>query len=70
MTSNSDVLPRLLTVDEVCGLLHYSRSTVYRHIRSGDLPALRLGEGGTTLRVRADALEDWLVPTAPEGDGR
>jgi excisionase family DNA binding protein len=37
MATNSDTLPRLLTVDEVSNLLHYSRSTVYRHIAAGDL---------------------------------
>jgi len=66
MATNGDPLPRLLTVDEVCDLLHYSRSSVYRHIRTGDLPALRLGQDGMSLRVRADALENWLTPIAAE----
>jgi excisionase family DNA binding protein len=70
MATNGDSLPCLLTVDEVCDLLHYSRSSVYRNIRGGDLPALRLGQDGKSLRVRADVLETWLEPTAPKGDGR
>jgi excisionase family DNA binding protein len=67
MATNSDTLPRLLTVDEVSNLLHYSRSTVYRHIAAGDLPAVRLA-GGPALRVRADALDS--CGTRAEGPGR
>lgn len=65
MATNHDTLPRLLTVDEVSNLLHYSRSSVYRLINKGDLPAVRLG-AGPALRVRADALEDWLTPASSE----
>jgi excisionase family DNA binding protein len=42
------------------------RATVYRWIHTGELPAVRLGEGGTTLRVRADTLNAWLSPTPKE----
>ena len=55
-----------LSPSEVALRLGLSRSTVYRYIQSGALPALRLGRDGTTLRVRADALEGWLVPASEE----
>jgi excisionase family DNA binding protein len=58
--------PEFLSPSEVARRLGLSRSTVYRHIAAGDLPALRLGEDGTTLRVSAKALEAWLTPVAGE----
>jgi excisionase family DNA binding protein len=41
-----------LTCDEVAGILGVGRSTVYRAVKSGDLPAITLGR---TVRI----------PTAP-----
>ncbi len=46
---------RLLSVDEVCEVLGMSKSWVYRHIRSGDIPSVRLG--GSTKVKRADLTE-------------
>jgi excisionase family DNA binding protein len=46
---------RLLSVDEVCEVLGMSKSWVYRHIRSGDIPSVRLG--GSTKVKRADLAE-------------
>ena len=34
-----------MTVNEVVDLLRVSRMTVYRLIRQGDLPAIRVGRG-------------------------
>ena len=48
---------QLLSVDEVCDVLGMSKSWVYRHIRSGDIPSVRLG--GATKVKRAD-LADYL----------
>jgi excisionase family DNA binding protein len=67
---NTVATPEFLSPSEVARRLGLSRSTVYRHIARGDLPALRLGQDGRSLRVRADVLETWLEPTAAEGDGR
>jgi excisionase family DNA binding protein len=63
---NTLATPEFLAPSEVARRLGLSRSTVYRRIQSGDLPALRLGRDGTTLRVRADELEAWLTPVASE----
>ena len=46
---------RLLSVDEVCEVLGMSKSWVYRHIRSGDIPSVRLG--GSTKVKRSDLAE-------------
>jgi excisionase family DNA binding protein len=55
-----------LSPAEVARRLAVHRATVYRWIHTGELPAVRLGEGGTTLRVRADTLNAWLTPTEGE----
>jgi excisionase family DNA binding protein len=63
---NTAATPEFLSPSEVARRLGLSRSTVYRHIAAGDLPALRLRQDGTSLRVRADALEDRLTRIAAE----
>jgi excisionase family DNA binding protein len=55
-----------LSPSEGARRLGLSRSTVHRRIAAGDLPAVRLGEDGSTLRVRTKELEDWLVPASKE----
>ncbi len=50
----------LLTLGETAARLGLSRSSVYRKVRSGELPAVRLGRRGTSLRVRPEALERWI----------
>jgi excisionase family DNA binding protein len=48
---------QLLTVAEVAAQLRVSTMTIYRLIRSGELPAVRVGRN---YRVRADELELYL----------
>lgn len=48
---------RLLTAGEVAEQLRVSTMTVYRLIRRGELPAVRVGRN---YRVRAQALEQYL----------
>jgi excisionase family DNA binding protein len=48
---------RLLTVSEVADLLRVSRMTVYRAIKDGDMPALRVGR---SYRLREDDVDDYL----------
>jgi excisionase family DNA binding protein len=51
----------LLTVDEVASRLRLSRGTVYRKVREGTLPALRLGNNGhDAIRVDGRELDRWL----------
>jgi excisionase family DNA binding protein len=48
---------QLLTVGEVCDAMRVSNMTVYRLIKSGDLPAIRLGK---TYRVLESEVERYL----------
>lgn len=48
---------RLLTAAEVADELRVSTMTIYRLIRRGELPAVRIGRN---YRVRATALQDYL----------
>jgi excisionase family DNA binding protein len=47
----------LLTASEVADLLRVSSMTVYRLIRSGELPAVRVGR---SYRVRREDLDAYL----------
>lgn len=58
MTSHSS--STLLTVDETAALLGVHPMTVRRKIRSGEIPALRLGGPRSAIRVDAVELERWL----------
>lgn len=48
---------RFATVHEVAALLRVSRMTVYRLIRQGDLPAVRVGRG---YRIREEDVARYL----------
>jgi excisionase family DNA binding protein len=47
----------LLTVGEVAGLMRVSNMTVYRLIKAGDLPAIRVGKN---FRIRRSDVESYL----------
>jgi excisionase family DNA binding protein len=49
---------RLLTVNEVADLLRVSRMTVYRLIKQGEMPALRVGRG---YRLRDEDVQSYLI---------
>jgi excisionase family DNA binding protein len=48
---------RFVTVNEVAEALRVSRMTVYRLIKQGDLPALRVGRG---YRIREEDVHTYL----------
>ena len=48
---------RFATVEEVADLIRVSRTTVYRLIREGALPAIRVGRG---YRVREESVRRYL----------
>ncbi|HEX2026047.1 MAG TPA: helix-turn-helix domain-containing protein [Actinomycetota bacterium] len=48
---------RFITVNEVAQLLRVSKMTVYRLIRQGDLPAVRIGRG---YRLREEDVHRYL----------
>jgi len=47
----------ILTVREVAEYLRMSEAKVYRLVKEGCLPAIRIGK---TWRFRKDLLDDWL----------
>ena len=55
----------LLTVAEVADVLRVSDMTVYRLIKAGELPALRVGKN---YRIREDDLERYLATGSVRAD--
>lgn len=51
-------LPRFLKTDEVLDCLNVTPRTLYRLIRTGQLPAVRVGR---QWRFRKSDLENWLT---------
>lgn len=51
--------PRFLTLADVAETLNISASQTYALVRSGDLPAIKIGGRGQ-WRVEASALEDFI----------
>jgi len=49
--------PAFLTMDEVLGYLRVTSRTIYRLIKAGDLPAVRVGR---QWRFRQSDLDAWL----------
>ena len=55
---------RLLTVREVAETMRVSNMTVYRLIRAGELPAIRVGKH---FRIRENELNEYLVSQTVRG---
>ena len=55
---------RLLTVAEVAGTMRVSNMTIYRMIKSGELPAIRVGKN---YRIRESDLDRYLDERQVEG---
>ena len=51
--------PRFLQLSDVADVLNISASQTYALVRSGDLPAIKIGGRGQ-WRVEAAALEDYI----------
>lgn len=56
-TNEGARLPSFLTTEEVLGYLNVNPRTIYRLIRSGELPAIRIGR---QWRFRRSDLSDWI----------
>lgn len=59
------VLPAFLTTEEVLGWLKVTPRTIYRLIRAGELPAVRVGR---QWRFRRSDLENWLARNATSSE--
>jgi excisionase family DNA binding protein len=55
-------MENLLTPKQLTEILGLKRSCIYRMLRTGELPCVRVtkGERKLSLRVRPSALEKWL----------
>ncbi len=65
MTANDDGIlgeHEFLTTDEVLEYLRINARTVYRLIRNGELPAVRIGR---QWRIRRNDLDEWLETRRP-----
>ena len=49
----------VISVAQACEFLGVHRNTLYKHIRTGEVPAFKLMPGGR-WRLRKSALEEWL----------
>ncbi|MCA1846497.1 MAG: helix-turn-helix domain-containing protein [Actinobacteria bacterium] len=56
--AQSQARARFLTVAEVADLLRVSTMTVYRLVKAGDLPAVRVGR---SYRLREDDVDRFLA---------
>ena len=55
---------RLLTVAEVAATMRVSNMTVYRLIKAGELPAIRVGKN---YRIRESDMDQYLYERQVEG---
>ena len=58
-SKKSDVVPLFLTLEDVAAYLSVSVPQVYALVRSGDLPAIKLGGRGV-WRVNREKLDHYL----------
>lgn len=56
-TNGGTRFPSFLTTEEVLSYLKVNPRTIYRLIRSGELPAIRIGR---QWRFRRSDLDDWI----------
>ena len=65
MGASAGVLDPLLTIPEVAETLRRSRSSVYELIKSGDIPAVKIGRRG--VRVRRATLDVFIESRESRG---
>ncbi len=53
-------MPKMLTVEEVAAALHVSNQTAQRYVRTGKLPATKIGR---RYLIPENAVEEMLEPT-------
>ena len=64
MTEQAFVARALLTVAEVATIMRVSNMTVYRLIKAGELPAIRVGKN---YRIRESEVDRYLLDRQVEG---
>jgi excisionase family DNA binding protein len=48
----------ILTIKELCYVLHVHQATIYKMVRQGKIPSFRIG---SEWRFRRDAIERWMA---------
>jgi excisionase family DNA binding protein len=66
LSMGSSVTHRFLRVSEAAAVLRLSRSSVYRRIDDGSLPAFRAGREHGPLLIRTRDVDALLRPARPE----
>jgi excisionase family DNA binding protein len=56
------IMPKLLKIAEVADVLRVSKTTVYRLVKVGELPAVHIADA--TVRVRPEDLEKYILEHA------
>jgi len=59
MSNHNQVAPRFITLADVANILNIAPAQVYTLVRSGDLPAIKIGVRGQ-WRVEASELEKFI----------
>ena len=57
-----DASQQFLTTDDVLSCLRVNAKTIYRLIKAGELPAVRIGR---QWRIRRADLDDWIAHQRP-----
>jgi len=60
MTASDGALGRFLTLADVAEILNVSATQAYALVRSGELPAIKVGGSGH-WRIERDKLEDYIA---------
>ena len=60
LCEHKQVTPRFLTLSDVAAILNVAPAQVYTLVRSGELPAIKIGARGQ-WRVEAQAVEDFIA---------
>ncbi len=61
MATNANPAPAFLSVQEAADVLRVSPTTIYRSIKRGDIPAVRLSlHGPSATRIPTAELEAWV----------
>jgi excisionase family DNA binding protein len=69
MTGSDGALGRFLTLADVAEILNVSASQAYGLVRSGELPAIKVGGSGH-WRIERDRLEDYIAAKYEENRRR
>ncbi|HQZ22931.1 MAG TPA: helix-turn-helix domain-containing protein [Thermoflexales bacterium] len=50
----------LMTVKDLAAYLSLDTTTIYRMVERGEIPVVRIGQRGRTVRFKREAIETWL----------